>query len=235
MKKLVLFVVAIAATVSTFAQSPVGTFSITPKVGFNAANITGKDFDESYNSPLIDLNATASTTLGVVVGAEGAYQVTDRFAVSAGLIYSQQGAERGSSVEMEIGEKSKFEDNSKLALGYLNVPILANFYVYKGLAVKAGIQPGFLLSAKNENDLTYTGAFATSNSDNTKSVDVKDICNKFDFSIPVGVSYDFPCGIVLDLRYNIGLTKIGKDMEGYKPESKNSVFQLTIGYKLPLN
>ena len=190
MKKLVLFVAAMAATVSTFAQSPVGTFSITPKVGVNAANITGKDFDASYENPVLgDLNASAGATLGVVVGAEGAYQVTDRFAVSAGLIYSQQGAERGSSVETNFtGSNSKFEDNSKLALGYLNVPILANFYVYKGLAVKAGIQPGFLLSAKCEYDKKYTGDFATSNSNDTRSVDVKDECEKFDFSIPVGVS-----------------------------------------------
>ena len=33
-------------------------------------------------------------------------------------------------------------------LNYLNIPILANFYVTKGLALKAGIQPGFLIGSK---------------------------------------------------------------------------------------
>ena len=29
---------------------------------------------------------------------------------------------------------------------FLNIPILANFYVWKGLAIKAGLQPGFIFS-----------------------------------------------------------------------------------------
>ena len=31
---------------------------------------------------------------------------------------------------------------------FLNIPILANFYVWKGLAIKAGLQPGFKLYSK---------------------------------------------------------------------------------------
>ena len=59
----------------------------------------------------------------------------------------------------------------------------------------------------------------------------------FDFSIPMGLSYEIN-GLVFDARYNLGLSKIvgGFKYEGVKvqPDDKNSVFQLTIGYKFTL-
>ena len=55
--------------------------------------------------------------------------------------------------------------------------------------------------------------------------DVKSI----DLSIPVGISYDFG-GLVLDARYNFGISKIFD----YDDDLKNLAFQLTIGYKFSL-
>ncbi len=55
-------------------------------------------------------------------------------------------------------------------LDYLNIPITANFYVLQGLALKTGVQLGFLLSAKAE------------------SLDVKDAYESVNFSIPIGLS-----------------------------------------------
>ena len=46
--------------------------------------------------------------------------------------------------------------------------------------------------------------------------------------MPIGLSYEFD-NIVIEGRYNFGLTKVWKDMD-----NKNSVFQFTVGYKLPL-
>lgn len=62
-----------------------------------------------------------------------------------------------------------------------------------------------------------------------ETVDAKDYCNKIDLSIPVGVSYELGCGVIFDLRYNIGLTHVVKDTKG-----NNSVCQLTVGYKISL-
>ena len=50
----------------------------------------------------------------------------------------------------------------------------------------------------------------------------------FDFSIPLGLSYEFS-DFVIDARYVFGLT----DLVGYD-KSKNSVIQFTVGYKIPL-
>ena len=49
-----------------------------------------------------------------------------------------------------------------------------------------------------------------------------------DFSIPVGISYEYN-NFVVDGRYNFGVTKI---IDGF--DSKNSVFQITLGYKFDL-
>ena len=48
--------------------------------------------------------------------------------------------------------------------------------------------------------------------------------------IPVGVSYQFKEPIVIDARYQIGLTKLILGANS----SKNSVFTLTVGYKFCL-
>ena len=52
--------------------------------------------------------------------------------------------------------------------------------------------------------------------------------NTFDFSIPVGISYEY-MNVCLDARYNIGVSKIADGDSG-----RNSVFQITLGYKFKL-
>ena len=122
------------------------------------------------------------------------------FAVSADVLYSRQG--------------SKIKDSDvKLRTDYLNIPVLANFYLTRGMALKAGVQPGFLLAAKaKEGDV---------------KVDVKEMYKTFDLSIPVGLSYDFKFGLILDARYNIGVTNLAKDAGC----TRNSVFAVTAGWR----
>ena len=102
------------------------------------------------------------------------------------------------------------------------MPVLANFYVTKGLALKAGIQPSFLVSAKNKISATLDGGSYK------ETADLKDELNSVDFSIPVGISYTFRMGLVLDLRYHIGCTDLLKDGD-YK--LTNRVATLTVGWR----
>lgn len=183
------------ATVSSFAQHAVGTFTIQPKVGLNLANVTKGDGD---------------IRVGAVAGAEFEYQVSDIFSLSAGALYSMQGCKGEVNVE-------GFDVDATVKLDYINIPILANVYVAKGLAVKLGIQPGFNVTHK-----------ASAEKGGTKvSTDIPDV-NSVDFSIPVGLSYEIN-NFVIDARYNLGVSKI---MDG--SDSKNSVFQFTLGYKFAL-
>lgn len=191
MKKLFLMAVMALASVSSFAQHAVGTFSIQPKVGLSLANVTKGDGD---------------IRVGAVAGAEFEYQVSDIFSLSAGALYSMQGCK---------GEVEGIDATVKL--DYLNIPILANVYVAKGLAVKLGIQPGFNVTSK-----------VSAENGGTKVSTELDGIESVDFSIPIGLSYEIN-NFVIDGRYNLGVSKI---MDG--SDSKNSVFQLTLGYKFAL-
>lgn len=146
--------------------------------------------------------------IGLAAGAEFEYGVTDMIGVSAGLVYSMQGY-----------KFSEGNVDTTVKLDYLNVPILANVYVAPGLAVKLGVQPGFKLSSKVKIEGSGTSIEGESDDDGVKG---------FDLAIPVGVSYQYQ-NIVLDARYNWGVTKVFDD-----GDSKNSVFQITLGYKFSL-
>lgn len=199
MKKIMLLVALMVATVSAKAQQEVGTVALKPMVGMTIANVTDQ----------ISNNAKA----GLIAGVEAEYRATPLIGVTAGLLYSMQGTSFDDYIEGGVGVK-----DAKYNMDYINIPILANFYVYKGLALKVGIQPAFNVSAKSK----YT---LTNGSDELEMKADMDEVKSFDFSIPVGVSYEFS-DFVVDARYNWGLTKIADDTD-----CKNSVFQITLGYK----
>lgn len=191
MKKILLMAVVMLASVASYAQQAVGTFTLQPKIGMNVASLTKCD--------------GCDPRIGLAAGVEAEYQATDIFSVSAGLIYSMQ------------GNKAKEEGVTLTTkLDYINIPILANVYVTKGLAVKLGVQPAFNVSDKQK----LSGK---------ASVEAEDVgAESFDFSIPVGLSYEYN-NVVFDARYNFGVTNIADG-----GDSKNSVFQFTLGYKFAL-
>lgn len=199
MKKVLFAALMMFSSVGAFAQHAVGSFNLQPKIGVSIANLT----DMKDSDPRV----------GLVAGVEGEYQVSDIFSISAGALYSMQGAKNTVSA---LGQSA----TATTKLDYINVPIMANVYVVKGLAVKLGIQPGFKVSS------TKKTVGNTSFVSGSVSSDIK--AQSVDFSIPVGISYEYS-NFQLDARYNWGLTKVfenGKD--------KNSVFQITLGYKFDL-
>ncbi len=227
MKKLASLAIALIASLGAFAQPEAGTFTIAPTVAFNVADITGKVNDVKYDNDLGD--CTSGARAGFAVGVDAGYQVSKRFGLTAGLFYSLQGTMRDSSIEIA---EYKLSDKSNLNMSYLKVPILANVYLFKGFAIKAGIQPGFLLAAKSKTTVN------SSVSGETKTTtDLKSEFNTIDFSIPVGVSYEFTNGLTIGARYEIGLTDVIKsDSQIAKAgiNGKNAVFQISLGYKIKL-
>lgn len=188
MKKFLLAAVLMLSSMAAFAQHEVGTFTLQPKVGLNLAKLVGSDITDTKIRPAF------------AAGVECEYQVADIFSLTGGVLYSQQGVKiKGADASMQ--------------LDYINVPVLANVYVVKGLAVKAGAQIGFNVRHKAK----VAGVTA----------DLPNV-NKVDFTIPVGLSYEF-YNVVVDARYNWGLTKVIKEQK-----VRNSVFQFTVGYKFEL-
>ena len=172
-------------------------FSFGPKVGLNVSKLylSGEG-----------MNIASKAKAGLTVGAFAEYRFNQLISASADILYSRQGS---SAKEGDIKEKFR--------VNYLDIPILANFYVYKGLAVKAGIQPGFRLNAKDV--IKDDGAkYKTNLTDYIKTMDV---------AIPIGLSYSFDWGLIVDARYNISLNNISK----YGMKTHNGVFVISAGWR----
>ena len=198
MKKLfVLAVVAFMATVVNAQQ-----MFVKPMVGGTLSTLTG------------DTEGT-KMRLGLVAGGEFGYMITEQFGATAGLLVSMQGSNY---------DDTNYTKDVSSTLTYLNVPLLANYYVFPGFAVKAGVQFGYQLSAKykgSENELGTWVDYDRSTTDGLK---------KLDISIPLGLSYEFS-DFVIDARYNLGVYNIN---DVGNATVKNGVIMLTVGYKIPL-
>lgn len=147
-------------------------------------------------------------------GAQGGvtFNVLDNFnkpiSARAEVNVSMQGAK----YEDDWGE-GPVEGVTRLV--YLNFPLVARYQLENGFFGEAGIQPGFLLSAKDKvNGETY---------------DYKDWVNKFDLSIPIGVGYEFKNNFGVGLRVIPGITNINAG-EGDISKDRNFVVALRGTY-----
>ena len=151
----------------------------------------------------------AKHKLGLTAGVETQYQVWPHIGLSGGLMYSNEGFHFD-----EMGDV----DEWKASLHFLNVPLLVNYYivpnVLPGLSLKTGVQLGYLLQSKEK----LAGQTAT----NT------DAYHRVGISIPAGVSYEYH-NVVVDLRYNIGLSNLC-DRVLDETWRSNSLW-LTLGYQ----
>lgn len=216
MKKMMIIAAMVVASLTASAQNEVGQLTLQPKVGMNITNISGAKIITGTNK-----SEDANFMVDFTVGVEAEYGIAEKFSMAAGVLYSRQGCDYG-EFKSTIGGQSAGWDKNQDKLGYLNIPIVANYYIAKGFAIKAGVQPGFLLSAKRKVD--GFGGYPSSDED------FKDACKSFDLSIPLGLSYESN-NLVIDGRYNLGVTKINKEGDD---SMKNSVIQFTIGYKFAL-
>lgn len=209
MKKIILTVSAIFAMGVLNAQE----IKYGIKTGFSSSTFTG---DVAH----YDVKSKA----GFHVGGFVEFKITDKFSVQPEILYSTQGAKLKFYTADEFSSTSEKQD---FKLGYLNIPIIAKYYVIKGFSIEAGPQVGFLLSAKNEfNYSTYiTEEFSDSGED-----DIKDDLKSVDFGFNFGAGYEFTENVFVQARYNLGLTSIFEDaINEFDP--KNGVFQFSVGYK----
>ena len=199
MKK-IMMIAAMMLLSGAFAQNEVGQFTLKPMAGVNLATLTKTD--------------DSKLRVGLAAGVEAEYGVAENFSLSLGALYSMQGVkftEKGSGATLDVTYK----------LDYINIPVLANYYLFKGFAIKAGIQPAFKASAKVKAELS-------SGSASVKDSETLDGVKGFALSIPFGLSYEYE-SFVLDARYNLGVTKAFD-----AGDSKNSWFMFTLGYKFAL-
>lgn len=184
MKKLLLSALCVTAFGIT-AQAQDLEIQFGAKAGLNIADMGG------------DADTEGSRT-GLHIGGLAEIKISETFSIQPELLYSMQGAEVAEDVDLE--------------LSYLNVPIIAKYYVMEGLSIEAGPQVGFLLSADQDGN------------------DAKDNLKSIDFALNGGVAYDLPMGVFFQVRYSAGISDIN-DIDGVDDKANNNVLSLSVGYK----
>ncbi len=179
-------IILTAAAVFAFSFANAQETKFGAKIALNIATLTGDVGD-------------ASSLVGFQIGAFAEFKISDKFAIQPELIYSVQGASS--------------DGNGDLNLNYINIPVMAKYYVAKSFSLEAGPQIGFLVSAKADGE------------------DFKDFFESVDFGLNLGAGYDFTDKFSAGLRYNFGLTNIAKTELGDNTDIKNGVFSISVGYK----
>lgn len=212
------------AVLGAKAQYDPGTWSMQIKFGFGASTMTNMESIPMNEGVSLDTQYAGASMYGLDVE----YQATKWLGVSLGFNCSNQGTEWKDYTD---ADNIKYRD-PQVSLSYLNVPLVANFYVLKGLALKAGVQAGFLTSA--DVSMRVKTVLAGHDVTTKTSVDVEDDCNKVDFSIPVGISYETKSHFVLGATYNIGVSKVNKNKIFGEKDNRNGMFMLNFGWKFDL-
>lgn len=146
---------------------PAGLITLTPSAGYVYSDMAGLPLGHSYSTKGLS---------GFTAGLEAEYQGSRVFSMSVGMMYAQQGARISATRRGPDGLIQHADVWERI--DYLNVLAMANAYIFKDFALKAGVQPGIRLN---------------------KSTLAQDI----GFCIPVGVSYAYK-GIEIEARYAIG-------------------------------
>ena len=195
MKKTILTIMALGAF-SFAAQAQTPDLKLGAKAGVNFANLTNADMKTSFH-----------------IGVLAEIFINEKFSVQPELLYSAQGA---------IKKEGGIEHEA--SLDYINIPIMAKYYLMDGLSVQAGPQVGFLVKAEDK----------ISGGGESMTVDSKDAYQSVDFGLNLGAGYELPMGVFFDARYNLGLSKVNKKSESEmieRKDIKNGVIQVSVGYK----
>ena len=229
MKKFVfVFLTAVALPLALSAQNEVGTFSLIPKAGVSIANISGSEV--LYFDGKGERTMKSKFNPRITAGVDVEYRVHEYLGVVLGVAYSQQGCRFSNHESANTGFSDMVEK-----MDYINVPLMLRGYLGQGFSVGAGMQLGLLLSDKNTfktSDITKDKDGNVVYGDEVKvEQDSKSLRRNTDFSIPIGISYEYR-NVIIDARYNLGLSNLWKD-DSFKTE-KNRVFDFTVGYRFQL-
>ena len=197
MKKLLAVIATAFITISASAQSEAGSFTLKPNVGFTYTTATG------------DWGEGADGAFALTAGVEGMYMVNEKFGASLGLNYTGYNTSQEVYTSLDGDKKEDWIFSNY----YFNIPVMANYYVAPGFALKAGVALNILSTAKIDGK------------DKNAGHDVKDWYKSTFFSIPVGASYEIN-DFVFDARYNLGVSKVAEGFDG-----TFNALTFTVGYK----
>nr|WP_315207624.1 porin family protein [uncultured Flavobacterium sp.] len=179
----------------------------TPSYGFKG----GLNFSNFYVDNVDDSNMLT----GFNAGLYAKFPITNSIAIQPEINYTTKGSE-------QIYDNGVVQGTSKFNINYIEVPVLLVANITDNFNVHVGPYAAYMVSGKTKNDSN----FGSSESE----LDTDDF-NKLDAGISGGLGLDFDV-VNFGVRYNYGLTKIGKDNSFTSSDAKNSVFNVYVGLRL---
>ena len=166
------------------------------KGGLNIASLVGDGVE----------NLSVRTSVHFTGMAE--FELTDKFSIQPEIMYSAQGAKE------TLGDYE-----AMWYLNYINVPLIAKYYIGERLSIEAGPYVGFLVNAKLD----------WSDNEDAGLDELEELTASIDFGINLGLGYKLESGLNFGARYNIGMVNV-LESELYDGTLTNGVFQISIGY-----
>jgi len=204
--------VLLIAAVAVFGLSNAQETSFGLKAGANLANIVGDDADGDMR-------------FSFHIGGVAEIPLAQDFFFGPEILYSSQGTK---STDEETFAGVTIKEEIVLKLDYIQIPLMAKYYVADNFSLELGPQIGFLLSAKADFDYTATGQGVDESE--SESEDIKEFISGFDYGLNIGLGYKLENGLFFQGRYNIGLANIN-DFEGSDDfKNQNSVIQFSVGF-----
>ncbi|HJA13734.1 MAG TPA: PorT family protein, partial [Candidatus Butyricimonas faecavium] len=198
-----LFVGMVMTAIPVTAQKSREGFAFGVKSGINISDLlTEEDLFVGEKSDI-------GNRVGYIGGVFAEYKFTRCFYLSGDVLFSSKGFKMKLPLKEEYGKVT-------FRLNYMDFPIMADFYVWKGVVLKVGLQPSVLLSSK-----VLWGGWNAS---------MYKKFRHFDCSMPMGIAYDFECGWILDVRYSLGASCLLKS-NANDEICNNSVFSLTAAFR----
>ena len=180
--------------------------------GLVFSNIVGDEAD-SFDS-------RTSFTAGLMV----LMPINEKWALQPELNYACLGADYEDVFEDEFGSRTMVEYTGAFKFHYLQLPVIAKYYIVDGVSLEAGPQVSFLVAAVDEYEILGEA----------DDEDISDLANGVDFGLNAGVGYTFDPGIHIRARYMIGLSEVnntdGEEGVPLGASWKNSAFQIAVGY-----
>ena len=145
-----------------------------------------------------------NSKFGLHIGGLVNFSVSEKFKVQPELVFSIQGSKQTDGT-----------DELNWNFNYLNIPVMAQFYVSNGFFLETGPQIGFNLKAEIKDEETGT------------SFDLDEDIKSTDISWGLGAGYKTVSGFGFGARYNLGLSSIAEESD---VDIKNRGFQVGVFY-----
>lgn len=171
----------------------------------------GLNFSNLYTDTVDDNNLLT----GFNAGLYAKFPITNSIAIQPEISYTTKGAEL-------VYNNAFARGTAKFNVNYIEVPVLLVMNITENFNVHVGPYAAYMVSGKTTNDSN----FGSSESE----LDTDDF-NKLDAGLAGGVGIDLDA-LNFGVRYNYGLTKLGKDGAFFSSDAKNSVLSAYVGLRL---